>query len=507
MRKEHGFTLIEVLAASLILVVGIMGTISLVDGANVTSASIKAREGGTNLQRELVEIARTVPYDELTPSGAAAEIRDRGLDDSTVGGSGWTVKRRGVTYTLSIGVCSVDDPQDKTGVEPAGRFCATGTGSLTPVQCKAVVQSGGSSPDCGTDANKDGLADGIVATSQQCPSGCANPVRDQTPDDYKRIVTLVKWDKGSASTRFAIQTATIPNPGFSAGPRVTDLGPALSAPISDAATTSQAFTATVNRQPAKVSFFANGIPLGNASGTGTGPYTLTWVFGDPTTTPDGTFVITAKAVDDYSVAGQSRSVTVQLNRRVPPALTGFVAGWNPRFNTTEFVWNASVEGDLDHYEVFKGPTGTAARVTCGGSPSDTSCYSTSSSDEPAPSGSTMYRVRACDATACGTEVTTTATHTSSPTNAPRNFTASSANGTTTLAWDPPTGPGTVDQYRIYRRPAGATGQPSITARYDYVDGANKAWTDKNTKGQLWVYTITAVNPQLAESPFTGNITK
>ena len=55
LRSESGFTLIEVTIAATLLVVGVLGVLSLVNGANRATARNKAREGGINLAREAIE--------------------------------------------------------------------------------------------------------------------------------------------------------------------------------------------------------------------------------------------------------------------------------------------------------------------------------------------------------------------------------------------------------------------------------------------------------------------
>src|SRR4051794_35665443 len=59
-RREAGFTLVELMVAILVLLVGVLGSVALVDGANRSSASNRAREGGTNLARDVVETMRNI---------------------------------------------------------------------------------------------------------------------------------------------------------------------------------------------------------------------------------------------------------------------------------------------------------------------------------------------------------------------------------------------------------------------------------------------------------------
>ena len=64
---QSGFTLVEVMVAVLILLAGVLGALTLLDGANAATSRTKTREAATNLARELIESARAVPYPRLSP--------------------------------------------------------------------------------------------------------------------------------------------------------------------------------------------------------------------------------------------------------------------------------------------------------------------------------------------------------------------------------------------------------------------------------------------------------
>src|SRR5256885_9185473 len=74
-RDEAGFTLIEVMVAIVILLLGVLGSAQLVNTANKLTLTAKQREGATNLAREIIEAARTVDYDTLTTSRALAALQ------------------------------------------------------------------------------------------------------------------------------------------------------------------------------------------------------------------------------------------------------------------------------------------------------------------------------------------------------------------------------------------------------------------------------------------------
>ena len=81
--SDRGFTLVEVMAAILILLVGVLGAVSLVDGANAVTSKTKAREAGTSIARSIIEVSRSIRYRDLTADQllAALETRD-GLEDA-----------------------------------------------------------------------------------------------------------------------------------------------------------------------------------------------------------------------------------------------------------------------------------------------------------------------------------------------------------------------------------------------------------------------------------------
>src|SRR5829696_8059399 len=108
-REESGYSLVEVLIAIVLLTVGILGTVALVDNANLRTSDTKGREGATSLVRELVESSRTVAFNNITSADLQPELSAKpGLADSD-GAAGWQVERRNFTYTITYTACTVDD--------------------------------------------------------------------------------------------------------------------------------------------------------------------------------------------------------------------------------------------------------------------------------------------------------------------------------------------------------------------------------------------------------------
>jgi prepilin-type N-terminal cleavage/methylation domain-containing protein len=480
---SDGFTLIEVMVAMVVLVIGLAGTLKLIDQANATTTSTKAREQAVALQREVVEAARGIGYAELTPTAVVGLIRQQqgfqncasvasGTPCSTITSEGWTVQRRGIVYHLTVGVCSVDSPNDDVGPHVGGTFCATGGGAANATTCERYLGANGSVRgtgaatgttvgDCGIDLNFDGKVDNLTEseTGVTSPSGTA----DQNPDDYKRIVTLVRWDRGTG-LRYALQSTTLPYPGLSGAPRVADIAPLnVSDPITSPSTTAATFLVGTNRKAASVAWLLSGTPAGTASDQGGGvSWQFSWnlgaVGGATATAPspgevlDGPYNVGARAFDLYGAGGPAKWYTIRVNRRAPYPPTAFQA-----VRSNDIVWTRwakSPESDIEGYEVYRKPLLGTPQLVCALS-KDTVC-----ADRSLPSTGTYdYYVQAYDRDPAGAlRAGQASASVSVPLmnrvpDRPINVTATRSGGQVTVTWqDPPNGDpdGLVVAYRVYR---------------------------------------------------------
>lgn len=311
---QRGFTIIEVLVAATLLVVGVLGTISLVDVSNAKTNQSKGREGATNLAREVVEGARTIGYQQLQPASIKAQLQAMpGLANS---GVDWTVKRRGFAYTVEVKVCSVDDPKDGYGSHAGTTFC--------------------------TDSSTAGSADAQA-------------------EDSKRATVDITW-KSFSKTRTLRQVALIASDG-AAGPPVTSLvstAPVVPDPaapvITGSSITSVAFKATVPAGVSSVVYSLDGVDKGNATVAANG---TDWAFSLPISTlSDGGYDVSARAVDARGVAGPSFSIPLKLIRSQPAAPAGLVGGPNTIFvngaaqTVIELEWRANSERNVIGYRVY-----------------------------------------------------------------------------------------------------------------------------------------------------------
>jgi Tfp pilus assembly protein PilV len=523
-RDESGFTIVEVLVASVLLLVGMLGTLSMLEMAYAVTTTTKAREQAVALQREVVEAVRAVPYDQLTPTGVGAQVRSvASLTDSDQGAAGWTVRRRGVTYSIATGVCAVDDSRDGTGSHEGATFCASGAGAATPATCKTLLgvegsvsgapvaaTAGASVGDCGIDLDLDGTVDNLTEASVGiCLLVCPGAGTDSMPSDYKRVVVLVRWTVGGGS-RYVLQSTTISNPGMSAAPAVTTLTAGGAVPVT--AATSLPLTATTSGVTASGAWYVDGTAKGSLSGSGT-TWTFSWPLGSVSagSTPnadevlDGSYLLGAKAFDAHGQFGTTRQLTVTVNRRAPYPPRQLDAGRNG--SAVELEWRANAERDIEGYRVYRRPAIGSPVEVCALT-EHTSCR-----DESPPALALVsYYVVAVDRTTAGAlreggaSSDATVVLTNQRPDPPVGLSLTPSDGGPVLSWSPPPDGDpdlgdSVAYYRIYRD--GST----VADRFDRTSVATElTYTDTQSGGTSHSYWVTAVDQNMTESLVVGPVT-
>ena len=486
-REEDGFTLVEVMVSILLLSLGVIATMGLIDGANRQTSITRAREAATNLNRSLLESARSLPYSSLTRNGTTSLVQGRrGLSDSDGSTPGWQISRRGINYSVALNVCAVDDPADGVGTDNS-EFCVTGSPTTPP---------------------------------------------DSKPSDYKRVETVIAW-RDAGGPRIERGSAVVA--GTYRGPSVLTLdAPALSGPFTSIVNPGFInFTATSTADASSVSWSVDGDDKGLATG-GAGSWLFSWNLGQPTGggggacsatgtgVIDGTYVIQADAYDTDGLSSTSRAITTQLNRCAPLAVEGLEGGITRLWPGTELQWDASSEEDVIGYRVYKSATGAAGSWVAVSAPSPdpdptqpdcsglirvTTCV------EPEPAANVYYAVRAFDRDPSGAErpgdwmavgLLVNVLNT-----APKKINDGDIDNDNAFPWtikwksaglpsDPPPAD-YVDFYYVYRDDT--SGRPD---RYDSVDvaGGTIQWTDPDPDGLAHKYWVTANDNHLAESPLS-----
>ena len=503
--SQSGFTLIEVLVAMLILLVGVLGVVTMVDGANAVTSKTKAREGGTAIARSVIEVSRSIRYRDLTETTLEDALQSRpGLADAKPSLPGYTFKSRGIYYDMTLTVCSLDDSKDDLGARPTGvTFCADSLGPpVTP--------------------------------------------KDRNPDDYKRVRVRLVWST-RATQHSVTQTSSIINPVGGLGPSVTGLtmtSPASSSTdevriesSSAAPINSASFLATTSGFAADLNWSVNGDSQGKANG-GPTTWTFTWDFTKGGSDPDNIvyydckYFIQADAFDAEGRAGSPRVLTVILNRREPIAPTDVVGGRNGSGDRVDIHWTPNPECDVIGYRVYRstsaGSLGT--QVTCPdpSAPSTTVTTKEWCVDETAPAtGPLYYTVVAVDTLANGslrqgTQSTQVAVPASggnllpTPPAAPTSCTGGqpgcnksdgqpAPSGQIVVQWLPSIDlDGSVAFYRIYR-----DGTSYADRWDDFFPGSGSAvlaWLEYAPGTTSHTYRVTAVDNIFGESALSAPVT-
>jgi len=489
-RADDGFTLIEVLVAMAVVLVGVAATLTVVDRANQTTVTTRTRESATNLAREVIEVARGLEFAAVSPASLPTELAaaQPGLADEAPTEPGWQLRRRGTVYTLTPSVCVVDDGRDGGGTHAAGGFCPES------------VAENAADPRVGPQAH---------------PDGTPKP-GDTAPEDYKRVVVTVAWThRGHA--RAVTQSTLINNPGSAGGPAIQAIdAPALGAAkvLTDGNATRIDFTVALSSAPQTLHWLLDGIVQGAVTGGDGTSRSFTWdlgVPGQPGSVGDGVYLVAAEAFNVYGVAGPSRSVTITLNRSAPTPPSGVAGGRGPApaDPTREVVnleWLPNADGDLHGYRVFRVEPDGARVEVCG------LALATECRDEAPPARPDVsYVVVAYDTDpVTGAERASadsdllTVTSGNRPPAAPVGLRVVGATGdVTTLEWTRPDDPDgdDIDFYRVYR-----DGE-AVGDRYFRVDdaGGSVRFEDAATNGEPHSYRVSAVDERYSESALAGPV--
>lgn len=406
LRHEAGFTIIEVMVAATLLVIGVLAVTTIVNNANAVTDTTRAREGATNLARQLLEVARTQQYSRIDNSNLTTLLQSAGVPDDS-GQSGWQVQRRKVVYTVTPYSCIFDAAKDgarSSSADAAATYCpGSATAGSTPVdnapddyrrvEFTVTWSASGKPPDCngqttgsGSGANiSSGIGRACVTQSELIP----NPTGGLGPDIQNITYDAACCTVGTGTDEGAIEQNTSGQMVFT----VT--------------TTSPADQVLWRADDTVSSGSATAVPSDTTFKTWTFTYTY------PTNPPllDGPHTLTVQAFL-ASVSGVPRPYVVTLNRNIPPAPnTQFTAigtgnpmsaiGVNTRLSGSangsrpiiEVNWNQVGDGDILGYTAYRTtaavpvPTlsGTLDQVGCpSGSSTLTGSTQTSCADTNPP---------------------------------------------------------------------------------------------------------------------------
>ena len=453
---QEGFTLIEVMAAAMVLVVGMLSVLAVLQTSLKKTSLNQQRVAATNLVRELTEAARSADYQGLTPIDAQDTIStaDPGLASTST--TSWRIRRGTTNYTITADVCTYDDPADKIAAQ---------------------------------------------APDNRCANNPTTPTGDSNGDDFRRLSFTATWRaKGTTKTESFQQTALIVNPAGGIGPRIVSFPNA--ADVGPGGTTAH-FTVTTSNAAAVHWNADDGVTEGDAvrSGTGYTNWTIDWDLKNLNATGavlDGTYTVTAQALDDLGVAGDSKIATVTVNRSAPFAVQNLNGGHDTRAGDwVDLDWTLNSERDISGYQVLRaGPDGAVGTsddvVVCPPGGGKLGNGVTSCQDTSPPSTSTKYFIRAYDSTQAGPNTVISVSGASSPPASPSSLVVSGVDAPT-LTWSAVSG---AAFYRVYRDGTTVASRVNKTTALTYADGND---------GQPHTYYVTAVNSNYNESPVAGPV--
>jgi type II secretory pathway pseudopilin PulG len=465
--RAHGFTLVEVMIAAMILIVGLLGTYSMVDQAQRTTLENRSRTTVLNLSREILEQARGLEYDgDLTPAKLLQQLRARPNLAGSIDSSGkWVVTRRGIPVTVTTTVCTFDDPMD--GLSP-------------------------------------------VPPQDACPAAPAVPGApvEINPDDFRRVALTLEWKVKNRPQR-TTQSAQINNPSGGTGPRITNFPDPFVAQVTSG--TSIPFTVSTTRAASVRWSVDDGVSAGDATGA-LASWTFSWNIGTVGVAPwtvDGTYTANVQPFDARGVPGERRAATVLLNRRVPLAPANVLGGRSDAGGgVIELEWTPNPERDVIGYRVYRtGSTNIKARICPPPAAGPDAVITTTACTDPDPGNQPLHHVYAVDRPTLGnpasgtregdgTAITVSNSGTPRP-DPPSALVGQIVNGRVQLAWTPPSGGQTPIFYRIYRD----------GVRIDRTATALPTFTDPVAMdGGARVYTVTSVNDRFNESVLSNAVT-
>lgn len=477
-----GFTLIEVLVAMVVLVVGLLALLTMLDTAEKASASTRAREGATNLARQLLEDARTIPYAEIIPTSIEGQLQAmNGLADASATTSGWQIERRGFVYTVVVEECAIDDPKDglaKTHqlVSEGGTFCEgqenwkEGTIDTEPEDLKRItakvswtIQKHASKVEQVFTMTAAGQAIGLIATKLELisPSGAkgTGPVIGTTYASEKMLEFSVSFPEGASAIDWSLE-----------GAKQEEI------PVSSKET-SKTFKWTINEEAEKIYV------------------------------SDGTYQVSAQTVNSTGVIGPPISISVRLIRGTPKAPGEIVGGFDTVLTpeAVELQWKGNSERDVIGYRAYANkelicPKNAETLSTA------TSCTDFTISKETSErtySVVALYRNAAEEVKESGPGQATIKRSESTAPNPPTNLiTTINSNGSVTLKWTAPPAGTAPSFYRIYR------GSKEYTSRYGTISSSECttecSFTDTEAEATS-EYWVTAVSSNLVESKFAGPV--
>lgn len=390
---ERGFTIIEVMVAAVILVIGVLGTLALIDGANAHTDKNKRREAATNTARQVIEAVQRVGWDGMTNTAIGPALQALpGLSDVDSGTAGWQLENRGLRFQVVTSACSIDEPSDTRGVHsPSITWCLGEIAGSTDTSPEDLRQAQVTVTPIGTTASQP-VVQTMVASKKAFTSFASTTTSGTTATTTTTTTTTggttggtsgpsvgtldslgcssvaggpFSFNTSATSTSGCYQTAWTQSKYLSYG----NASCASNCVTSIAGIGAVRFRLTTTATAPSVKWLLDGVVKGNATNTSGNTWEFTWDLADtyPNQTPDGGYEISAQVHDSGGTpTGTALRLPIMLNRFYPDggAWSAPVGTWNPRWSqATPAVLNPTLASGPGTMEFEWYPSGsTAARM-------------------------------------------------------------------------------------------------------------------------------------------------
>jgi prepilin-type N-terminal cleavage/methylation domain-containing protein len=516
MRRDDGFTLIELVIAMAVILVGVLGTLTLLDRASAQTSNTKSRQTANGLIRDIIETAQGVRSNQLTPASIKSELQSNGFPDDVGASATWEVSRNGITFKLDVTACIVDDPNDGLASHGDGAgYCSDspgGSGDSNGDDYRRVTITATPPAELGQPLTQTTVVGANRITN---PGGTGPGGGTATSNEIKEMkITGPTLYNGQVAPCASASSCTFP------GPTTTTVSPK-----------SVSFRAVTAYTAQRVVFTVDGQVMQTLNGPAT---SFEWTWNLPDRQPDGNYVVAAQIFDGTGANAISTPspLVVTVNRYVPDsnAFAPTAAGRNPlwqnlpeieTFPTTDTT--ARVDRDVTGFLATRFVNGSSTGTACQTfSPNLRHCQDT---NPPSCCSSTVtYKIAPTGLNPDGSTHAGANTASSRNVNAPNtrplepeNVTISRNGTRVTLTWTNPAGSGDpdpgdcIDFFRVYRRSEGLANW-EFTDRIDRTVFGNAATpcglTGEFSNSITLVedtavtkrYRVTAVDTNLAESP-------
>jgi prepilin-type N-terminal cleavage/methylation domain-containing protein len=517
MRRDDGFSLIELVIAMAVILTGVLGTVALLDRASAQTSSAKARQTANALIRDILETSQGVAYQQLLTDTIKGTLQSNGFpDDVPATSTTWEIKRNGITFVIDATACKVDDPRDgQAAHDPNAGYCAD--------------SAGGAGDSNGDDYRR-------VQLTATPPAGLGGAVTQTTIVGSNRITNPGGTGPGGGTaTSNEIKEMKIISPTLYSG-QVAPCNSNATCTFPSSTTTavspkSVSFRTTTAYTAQQVVYTVDGQRVATLNGPATN---FDWTWNLPDGQPDGNYVVAAQIFDasgENAVTSPTPTV-VTINRYIPDhnAFAPTAAGRNPLWGNLPEVetypttdTSARVDRDITGFLATRLVNGAVNGTACQTfSPNVRGCQDT---NPPSCCSSTItYRITPTGANPDGSQQVGGNTAQSPNVNAantrplePENVSLVRSGTRVTISWTNPAGSGDpdsgdcIDFFRIYRRDLNGT-------TWEYADRV-----DRTTFGNAAApcggageasnsitlieptstakrYRVTAVDTHLAESP-------